>query len=541
MPERAANLPRSLAYGLEGRIVTMDPAFTVYERGTLYVREGHIAAIVPQGSPIPPELGSAPVYKTRGTIYPGLIELHNHLSYNALPPWRVPRRYSNRDQWGRESDYRRLISGPMKVLGSLPEYVAAVVRYVEGKCLLSGVTTTQGIALYSNQGIQRYYRGLVRNVEQTDEAALPEADSRIADVEAVSVERFWQHLQKRTCLLLHLSEGTDASARRRFTDLRLPGGAWAVNAALTGIHCVGLQPDDFHVLAERGAAMVWSPLSNLLLYGQTADLRAARDAGLPIGLGSDWSPSGSKNLLFELKVARLASDAAGGLFADRELVAMATSNAAAILRWEKELGSLEAGKRADLLVLAGRDGDPYAHLIGASEGDIHLVVIEGAPRFGAPGLMERFAWTERWKVGKRSRLLNLSAEEGDPAVGQVTLRQARDRLRDALARLPELAAGLERSAPDGRVGPATLTGPGWFLMLEQEEPEGIALETHFAEGEPGLALERALDRAAPPLSAILEAMELDPLTVADDARFVDRLTEQINLPEQIKVGLRRWS
>jgi cytosine/adenosine deaminase-related metal-dependent hydrolase len=56
-------------------------------------------------------------------------------------------------------------------------------------------------------------------------------------------------------------------------------------------------PQDFDVLAAHGSAMIWSPLSNLLLYGGTARIDAAQAAGVAIGLGSDWSPSGSKNLL----------------------------------------------------------------------------------------------------------------------------------------------------------------------------------------------------------------------------------------------------
>ena len=65
-----------------------------------------------------------------------------------------------------------------------------------------------------------------------------------------------------------------------------------------------------------GAKLVWSPLSNLLLYGQTADIKAAKAAGVRIGIGSDWAPSGSKNLLGELKIAQLANSAAGGVFSD---------------------------------------------------------------------------------------------------------------------------------------------------------------------------------------------------------------------------------
>jgi 5-methylthioadenosine/S-adenosylhomocysteine deaminase len=78
-------------------------------------------------------------------------------------------------------------------------------------------------------------------------------------------------------------------------------------------------------MAAHGAGMVWSPLSNLLLYGQTARLGAARAAGVPVALGSDWAPSGSKNLLGELQAARLAAPLAGaGDVPDADLVAMAT-------------------------------------------------------------------------------------------------------------------------------------------------------------------------------------------------------------------------
>ncbi|WP_426780430.1 hypothetical protein [Pseudomonas aeruginosa] len=54
--------------------------------------------------------------------------------------------------------------------------------------------------------------------------------------------------------------------------------------------------------------MASSPLSNLLLYGETADVAAAKATGVAIALGRDWSPSGSKNLPGELKTARLVSE-----------------------------------------------------------------------------------------------------------------------------------------------------------------------------------------------------------------------------------------
>src|SRR5207248_2673739 len=191
-----------------------------------------------------------------------------------------------------------------------PALLPALVRYVECKLLLGGVTTSQGVRLSSNAGIQRFYSGLVRNVEQTDEPDLFEAQARIPDMDAKDAKRFLARLKKEdSCFLLHLSEGVtdpkrpESEARKHFLALEVAPGEWALNDVFTGIHAAGLLPQDFDILAQHKSAMVWSPLSNLLLYGGTARVDAARAAGVQIGLGSDWSPTGSKNLLGELKVA----------------------------------------------------------------------------------------------------------------------------------------------------------------------------------------------------------------------------------------------
>src|SRR5262249_838975 len=157
-------------------------------------------------------------------------------------------------------------------------------------------------------------------------------------------------------------EGIDDAAHNHFLALQVDPDTWAINDNLIGIHCVALTPADFAIMAQRGASMVWSPLSNLLLYGQTADVAAAKRAGLRIGLGADWPTTGSRNLLGELKAAKAHSDVLGGAFSDEELVAMATVNPARMLGWSRVLGSLEPGKYADVVVFDGVSGDPYTNL-----------------------------------------------------------------------------------------------------------------------------------------------------------------------------------
>ena len=137
----------------------MDEAFTVKTDAVVYIDRGSIVAVQDRAMPAPAGFDDVLPVETGGTLFPGLIELHNHLSYNALPLWSpVPKLFQDRGQWPDHPDYRKLISGPMTVVGEYrdaqgkPALLAPLVRYVECKCLLGGVTTSQGIMLSSNAG-----------------------------------------------------------------------------------------------------------------------------------------------------------------------------------------------------------------------------------------------------------------------------------------------------------------------------------------------------------------------------------------------------
>ena len=524
---------------LAGDIVAMDDALTVTRDGRVYIDKGAIVAIRRSVDPVPAGFENTPIVNTGGTLFPGLIELHNHLAYNALRLWQVPKKYTNRDQWAGIADYRKLVSGPMTVLGKTPSLLPPLIRYVEAKCLVGGVTTSQGIALFSNAGIRRFYRGIVRNVEETEEADLPEAETRIADVEAKDASKFLARLERETCFLLHLSEGVDAKARAHLLALNMAPNRWAITPQLSGIHCAALKPEDFAVLGTLGGSMVWSPMSNLLLYGATANVPAAIAAGVRVGLGSDWSPSGSKNLLGELKVAWLVAQQVGGL-TKQDIVAMATRTPAKILGWGAVLGTLETGKRADLLVVKGTSADPYDQLIRAKERDISLVLINGVPRFGRSALMTSLnAKGETLTIDGEQRMVFFKQDTQDPLVGAIKLSQAVSDLADALSRLPALAKALEQPKPVAAIG-ARSAAPTWQLALDELEDTGVDLRPRLRDRRSkaltgpkrGIVL-----KASKPLSQILEPLVLDPLTVADDAEFLAALATQKNLPQFVKDGL----
>jgi cytosine/adenosine deaminase-related metal-dependent hydrolase len=102
---------------LSGQIVTMNPAGRVLKKGTVFIEMGGIVAVCDDGEAGPAGFDSVEVTETQGTIFPGLIELHNHLSYNILRLWNVPRKFGNRGAWAGIPEYRQLVSGPMSVIG----------------------------------------------------------------------------------------------------------------------------------------------------------------------------------------------------------------------------------------------------------------------------------------------------------------------------------------------------------------------------------------------------------------------------------------
>ena len=163
---------------------------------------------------------------------------------------------------------------------------------------------------------------------------------------------------------------------------------------------------------------------------------------------------------------------------------MATRTPASIVKWDGLVGSLEPGKRADLLIIdAPPDTDVYAGLIAARETAVQLVVIDGRAVVGEPALMSLLgAAGETLTVGDKPRVIDYGP--GDPKVPLVTYAEARTAMTDALQRLPHLLA--DEAAGRG-VGPHTLARPGspWRLALDEQLPTGFALRPRLPlAGEP---------------------------------------------------------
>lgn len=508
-------------FALRGRVVTLDDQDRVIDKGRVLVDDGRIVAVLGPGDRAPSDYAGIAEFETGGSIYPGLIDLHNHFVYNCLPLWSVPKPYENRRRWARESEYAANVSLPVRALAEQELSAKALVRYVEAKALSGGTTTGQGIRTRVNGGL-KLFKGAMRNAEQSDDSALPSAGTRVPDLWAnpENVQLFRGRLDALRAYFYHLAEGTDVPARETFLDLDMND---LVQNSLVGIHCLGLRAEDFKKYAARGAKVIWSPFSNLLLYGKTLSLDLLRSVGPRFAIGCDWSPTGSKNLLHELKVARWEARRQGADLSDRDLVRAVTAQPAQILAWGEHLGQLREGFLADLIVIRG-DGVPYTEVVEARERQIALVVVDGQARFGEPELMSSLQVTpdalESATIDGVARRFAFATP--DSPLNDLGLARATKQLQEACVDLPGF-----RAQAAGRK--AHLLGLGI-------EDEGFTVELDnewvFQPGDP----------SAPPVlmadwDQMAASVDLDPLWV-DEPVFWERLGEQSNLDRALVQSLR---
>ncbi len=142
-------------------------------------------------------------------------------------------------------------------------------------------------------------------------------------------------------------------------------------------------------MAMKGMSLVWSPKSNVFLYGagtdltKTANIPLALSKGINIALAPDWSIGGSIDLLDELRFAKKVGDTIwGSMLTPQMLTDMVTKNAAKAVGLEATLGTLEVGKKADIMVIGGDASMPYDALLAAQPKDVKLVLVGGVPLYG---------------------------------------------------------------------------------------------------------------------------------------------------------------
>ena len=381
-------------YALKGTLVTPTE---VIENGTVLIVGQKIKAV---GSNVTLPAGTK-VIETGGFIYPGLIDLHNHLTWNLLPRWKPGQLFSNRYEWQQSQMYKLYLTTPeAKVMDAGLDCDAN--RYGEIKAIVGGATSVIGSLNPRNDAKKRRcLGGMARNLDFFS-GLYPDGSAEKVRYEIFPLQvpypdaaTIRDGLAKHdlSALIVHLSEGKadDASAAREYLMFKARG---FLVAGTSIIHGVALHQPQFHEMKETGVGLIWSPRSNFELYGETTDIAAANQEKLTIAIAPDWSPSGSDGMLQELKYASTWNEGQRPKpFQDSDLLKMATVNAATLAGLNDKIGSLAPDHFADLLVVKKKNdkSDAFRTLLQANVTDVELVIIGGGPAYGNPDVIRKIA------------------------------------------------------------------------------------------------------------------------------------------------------
>jgi 5-methylthioadenosine/S-adenosylhomocysteine deaminase len=269
------------------------------------------------------------------------------------------------------------------------------IRAVVGKCMMdSDDEVPRRLRERTNESIDES----LALIKRWDGAANGRLRAAFAPRFAVSCSRELleavAHLSKREQALVH----THASENRDEVDLvrRLSGGFSNIEyLANTGLasphlctaHCVWVSEREQELLAERDVKVLHCPSSNLKLGSGIAPVAAMRRRGISVSLGADGAACNNRLDMFdEIRLAATLQSVREhpGALPAREAIWMATREGARALGMQSEIGSIETGKRADL-ILVGRQGahaapdvDPWSTIAYAARGsDVRLTMVDG--------------------------------------------------------------------------------------------------------------------------------------------------------------------
>jgi len=396
-------------------VVTMDADRRIIEDGAVAVKGDAIVALGPRLE-IERKYAGTQVINARGKLMlPGFINGHTHVPMTLL---RGLKDDVTLEEWLTKSIF------PAEAKNVTEDFVRWGTRLAAAEQIRGGVTTFADMYYFEDAVAEETKAAGMRGVLGESILDFPAPDNKSNAAMLDYTEKFlkrWQGdplihaaaaphsiytcsqrtLQDSAALarkyhapiLIHVGE-----TKRELNDSREKNGTTPVQYLdklgilgpdLVAAHCIFVDEADRKLLAQRQAGCVHNPSSNMMLASGVSPVPELRAAGVAVGLGTD-GPAGSNNdldLMEEMdlaaklqKITRMDPRALGA----KAVVEMATIEGAKALHMEKEIGSLETGKKADL-ILIGLDApnavpmyDVYSQLAYAlKSSDVETVVIAG--------------------------------------------------------------------------------------------------------------------------------------------------------------------
>ena len=325
---------------------------------------------------------NAAVLDCRGkaVLSPGFVNAHEHPGYSyAFPDPNLNPGYAHRDEWRLGINGKVQLPPPPRLdFEPGDPRTAAILLAMELRHLLGGATAIAGPG-----GLP----GVIRNVDRhrrPGDVGLYDAEADVATfpfsfrvVEDLREEctggpayRFPRSGGADLAFMAyvpHVGEGRRSSCAARAEVERYLSSVRHRDRRYSLVHGVATDGEDHALMREFDVTLVWSPRSNLALYGETVDIASALKHGVRIALSTDWSPSGSFNMREEIRCARRVLADAGVAVSNEELWRMATSHGAYALGLGDRFGAIEPGLRADLILVGHAEGDPHGSLLTATD------------------------------------------------------------------------------------------------------------------------------------------------------------------------------
>ena len=400
-----------------GTVVTMDADRRIIENGYVIVKGDAIVAI---GEGLP-QMPNGPIFSKQtieakgALVLPGFVNGHTHAAMSLL---RGLHDDVTLDDWLRKYIF------PAEAKNVTEDFVRWGTRLAVAEQIRSGITTFADMYYFEDAVAEETKAAGMRGVLGETFIDFPAPDNKTNAAMLEYTERFLKRWQgdplihaaaaphsiytcsKKTLedsaalarkyhapILIHVAEMKkeldDSLKQNGLTPVQDLDKAGVLGPDVVAAHCIFVDEKDRKILAERHVGCVHNPSSNMMLASGVAPVIEERAAGIAVGLGTD-GPAGSNNdldLMEEMdlaaklqKITKMDPRALGA----KSVVEMATIEGAKALHMEKEIGSLEIGKKADI-ILIGLDEpnavpmfDVYAQLAYALKGsDVETVVIGG--------------------------------------------------------------------------------------------------------------------------------------------------------------------
>jgi 5-methylthioadenosine/S-adenosylhomocysteine deaminase len=398
-------------------IVSMDADRHVIENGFLAVRGGEIVAIGQDVSSHYPKgvTATTRIDASGKLMIPGLINGHTHIAMTLM---RGLKDDVVLDDWLRKFIF------PAEARNVTKDFVRWGTRLGLAEVIRSGTSTFADMYYFEDTVAEETKAAGLRGVLGETWIDFPAPDNKNEAEMSAYTEKFIQKWHGDpliragvaphsiyTCsektlrdaaalarkyhapILIHVAE-----MRKEFVDSLEKNGTTPVQYLerievlgpdLLAAHCIWTDKTDMKILADRQVGCVHNPSSNMMLASGVAPVVDQRAAGMRVGLGTD-GPAGSNNDLNMMEEMDLAAKLQKTYRVDpralgaKGALEMATIEGARALHMENEIGSLEAGKKADFILLglnapnAVPMYDVYSQIVYALKGsDVETVVVGG--------------------------------------------------------------------------------------------------------------------------------------------------------------------